>query len=376
MIEAPELLKMIEPAIAIPQIEAAKVLKTIENMPEMKMLEANYGRPLEIEDFQKREILPNSLQSMIEFPPEQRIAVNQQPVYSNNEEPYVTFPTVETNYDLENLLTNPFETEMDCEQPAITYPEEAQMTEEIQLFKPAEMPEEVYFQSNPSMQQRLIILPSPRSKLAILPRRSKRLIQRNNKRRNFNVQNLDLKQILNTDIVDLQKQNLPVIRELEAIESLTVMKKLKAPMQRLAIESANNTQLAIKDVNNMALVKQNNRNIANSYNGKEIIAPTRRLAITNTKGISERAIIPRIRKAQQVVALPKRRRPKLKYMITFPAEQQAVSNLINRYKAPKRKRKRHRNLAITNGNEANTQLIEAEAAKRWNDQINLLNTIY
>ena len=158
MIEAPELLKMIEPPISIPQIEAAKVLKTIENMPEMKMLEANYGRPLEIEDFQKREILPNSLQSMIEFPPEQRIAVNQ-PVYSNNEEPYVTFPTVETNYDLENLLTNPFETEMDYEQPAITYPEEAQMTEEIQLFKPAEMPEEVYFQSNPSMQQRLRILP-------------------------------------------------------------------------------------------------------------------------------------------------------------------------------------------------------------------------
>ena len=151
------------------------------------------------------------------------------------------------------------------------------------------------------------------------------------------------------------------------------MKKLKAPTQRLAIESANNTQLPIKDVNNMALVKQNNRNIANSYNGKEIIAPTRRLAITNTKGISERAIVPRIRKAQQVVALPKRRRPKLKYMITFPAEKQAVSNLINRYKAPKIKRKRHRNLAITNGNEANTQLIEAEAAKRWNDQINLLN---
>ena len=402
MLEAPPLVKMLEPPPRNLEIEAPKVLKTIENMPELQMLEDNYGRPLAIEDFETKQILHKPSPAMIEFPPEQRIAVNQ-PSYQNNEQPYVTFPLDEGAYDTEMdlLLRDPFtefekSIEMEQEQPAITYPGEAEMTEQEVVFKPAEMSEQVYLRSIPAPQQRLRILPKPTvtSKFAIVPRRSKRLIEkyRKNRNMNMNIQNLDLKQIKNTDLTNLRKQELPNIRELAAIAPPPVMKQIKAPPSRLAIEPAVITPLAIENNTerqlqrfvdnlgiNLALVRRNthmkperidiNTIIDDQNYPRRIAAPVKRLAIKNT----ETGIAPRRTKSQQIVALPKRRRPKQKYIVTFPPEQQSISNLINRYNPPKEKRVSRQRIPISESSETNNQLIEAEAARRWKEQIDLLN---
>ena len=404
-LEAANLLKMIESKAQSSEIEPNETLEMIEALPEMQMIEENYQQPLEIEHEKREQIAYKPPQSMIQFPPEQTIALNQRG-FESNEDPYVTFPQEQLDneaykVEMDLLERNPFvdlnpNVDMEFEQAAITYPEEAEMSEDLPLlqFKPPEMPNQIYLQSNPMLQERvqerLRILPSPRAKSkAVLLKRSKRIIARNNKNLPFNVQSLDENQLQDLDVVNIRKP-LPIM-------PASTLKQIKDRNQRLAIENAKTTYenlalvksnietatatpqeiLAIQQPKKELLAIENVQNINNlpliRYNKNIVkrVKANKKLAIKNKPISSELAIIPRIKKRQTTVAIPKRRRLKQKYFVTFPEEQQSISNLIKRNKP--RTGKRQKRTAITEGAEANMQLFEAEAARRWNNELSLLN---